>query len=59
VRYAWVPAEIHRRLMRASSPASFFRDNIDGDFPATRVHWQLVGVRLDKLLSWTTHCQRT
>lgn len=37
VRYAGVPAEVHRRLMSAPSPASFFRDNIEEDFPATRV----------------------
>jgi len=37
VRYAGVPAEIHRRLMSAPSPASVFRDNIEEDYPATRV----------------------
>lgn len=37
VRYVGVPAEIHRRLMSAPSPTSFFRDNIEEDFPATRV----------------------
>lgn len=37
VRYTGVPAEIYRRLTNAPSPASYFRDNIEEEFPAMRV----------------------
>ena len=35
--YAGVSADTHRRLVSASSPWSFFRDNIDEEYPAKRV----------------------
>ena len=36
--YGGVSADTHRRLVSASSPWSFFRDNIeDGDYPSRRV----------------------
>jgi hypothetical protein len=35
--YAGVTPEIWRRLSGASSPWSFFRDNIEEEFPAKRV----------------------
>jgi hypothetical protein len=36
--YGGVSADTYRRLISASSPWSFFRDNIeDGDYPAKRV----------------------
>jgi hypothetical protein len=37
VQYSGVGEEMHRRLMSASSPASYFRDNIEEDFPAKRL----------------------
>ncbi len=35
--YPGVSAETFRRLTTASSPWSFFRDNIDEEYPAKRV----------------------
>ena len=35
--YAGVTAETWRRLSSASSPWSFFRDNIDEEYPAKRI----------------------
>ena len=35
--YSGVSPEVHRRLMNAPSPASFFEDSIAEDFPARRV----------------------
>jgi hypothetical protein len=35
--YSGVSAETYRRLASASSPWSFFRDNIDEEYPAKRV----------------------
>jgi hypothetical protein len=35
--YGGVSAETYRRLVSASSPWSFFRDNIDEEYPAKRV----------------------
>jgi len=35
--YGGVTAETWRRLASASSPWSFFRDNIDEEYPATRI----------------------
>lgn len=35
--YSGVTAELWRRFSGASSPWSFFRDNIDEDYPAKRV----------------------
>ena len=35
--YGGVSADMYRRLVTASSPWSFFRDNIDEEFPAKRV----------------------
>ncbi len=35
--YGGVSAETYRRLAGASSPWSFFRDNIEEEFPAKRV----------------------
>jgi hypothetical protein len=35
--YGGVSAEMHRRLVSASSPWSFFRDNIDEEYPAKRI----------------------
>jgi hypothetical protein len=35
--YSGVTAETFRRLVTASSPWSFFRDNIDEEYPAKRV----------------------
>ena len=35
--YGGVSADMHRRLLAASSPWSFFRDNIDEEYPAKRV----------------------
>lgn len=36
-QYSGVSQEIHRRLMNAPSPGSFFRDNIEESFSAKRV----------------------
>ena len=35
--YAGVSADVYRRMLSASSPWSFFRDNIEEEFPAKRV----------------------
>jgi len=35
--YSGVSAETFRRMTTASSPWSFFRDNIDEEYPAKRV----------------------
>ncbi len=35
--YTGVSAETFRRMASSSSPWSFFRDNIDEDYPAKRV----------------------
>jgi hypothetical protein len=35
--YSGVTAETFRRLVTASSPWSFFRDNIDEEYPAKRL----------------------
>jgi hypothetical protein len=35
--YSGVTAETYRRLVTASSPWSFFRDNIEEEYPAKRV----------------------
>lgn len=35
--YAGVSADTYRRMLTASSPWSFFRDNIEEEFPAKRV----------------------
>jgi hypothetical protein len=37
VQYSGVSAEVHRRLMNAPSPGSYFHDNIEENFPAKRV----------------------
>jgi len=35
--YSGVTAETYRRMVAASSPWSFFRDNIEEEYPAKRV----------------------
>ena len=35
--YGGVSADTHRRMLSASSPWSFFRDNIDEEYPAKRI----------------------
>jgi hypothetical protein len=35
--YGGVTPEMHRRFVSASSPWSFFRDNIDEEYPAKRM----------------------
>ena len=35
--YGGVSTDTHRRMLSASSPWSFFRDNIDEEYPAKRV----------------------
>ena len=35
--YAGVSADMARRMLSASSPWSFFRDNIEEEYPAKRV----------------------
>ena len=37
VQYSGVSEEVYRRLMNAPSPASFFQDQIDENFPSKRV----------------------
>ena len=37
VQYERVSAEIHRRFLAASSPTSYFRDQIEESFTARRV----------------------
>ncbi len=36
-QYRGVSPEVHRQLMAAPSPTSFFEDKIDESFPATRL----------------------
>lgn len=36
-QYSEVSEEIHRRLMNAPSPGSYFKDSIEEDFPAKRL----------------------
>lgn len=35
--YSGVSAETYRRMVTASSPWSFFRDNVEEEYPAKRV----------------------
>jgi hypothetical protein len=35
--YGGVSADTYRRMVSASSPWSFFRDNIDEEYPAKRI----------------------
>ena len=37
VQYSGVSDEAHRRLVNASSPGSYFQDNIEDNFTAKRV----------------------
>jgi hypothetical protein len=37
VQYRGVSPEVHRQLMAAPSPTSFFEDKIDESFPSTRI----------------------
>lgn len=37
VQYSGVSPEVHRRLMNAPSPGSFFKDEIEESFPARRI----------------------
>ena len=37
VQYSGVSEEVYRRLVNTSSPGSYFRDNIEEDFPAKKV----------------------
>ncbi len=37
VQYTGVSEEIYRRLTSAPTPGSYFRDNIEEDFPAKRL----------------------
>ena len=37
VQYAGISPEIYRRLMSSPSPASYFRDNIEEEYPGRRV----------------------
>ena len=37
IQYSGVSEEVYRRLMNASSPGSYFRKNIEEDFPAKRL----------------------
>lgn len=37
MQYTRVSADLHRRLVSASSPGSFFKDHIEEDFTAKRV----------------------
>ena len=37
IQYSGVSEEVYRRLMNASSPGSYFRENIEEDFPAKRL----------------------
>jgi hypothetical protein len=36
-QYSNVPADIFRRLLSASSPGSFFKDNVEEDYSCRRV----------------------
>lgn len=38
VQYSGVSPEVHRQFVNSPSPASFFRDKIEEDFPAKRIH---------------------
>ncbi len=35
--YSGVSSEVHRQLMAAPSPTSFFEDKIDESFPSSRI----------------------
>ena len=37
IQYSGVGEELHRGLMSAASPASYFKDRIEEDFPSKRV----------------------
>ena len=37
VQYSGVSPEVYRQFMNAPSPASFFQDKIDENFPARRI----------------------
>lgn len=37
VQYSGVSPEVHRRLMNAPSPGSYFKDEIEENFPARRI----------------------
>lgn len=37
VQYRGVSPEVHRRFMSSPSPGSFFQDQIDENFPATKL----------------------
>ena len=37
VQYSGVSEEVHRRLMSAPSPGSYFEDQIDENFPSKRI----------------------
>ena len=37
VQYSGVSQEVHRQFTNSPSPASFFRDKIEEDFPAQRI----------------------
>jgi KTSC domain-containing protein len=37
IQYDRVSAEVHRRLMNAPSPGSYFKDNIEEDYTARRI----------------------
>lgn len=37
VQYSGVSPEVHRRFMGAPSPASFFQDQIEENFPSKRI----------------------
>jgi len=37
MQYSRVSAEVHRRLMAAPSPGSFFQDRIEDEFTARRI----------------------
>ena len=37
MQYSGVAPEVHRRLMSAPSPVSYFRDNIEESFSAKRI----------------------
>ena len=37
IQYSGVSPEVHRRFMNSPSPGSFFRDQIDENFPSRRL----------------------
>ena len=37
IQYRGVSPEVHRRFMSSPSPGSFFQDQIDENFPATKL----------------------